>query len=223
MSDAMVENTVQPKLVANQLPDVTAAENTIGESPLHHVDLASVAQQGLKEGGVHFCEKSLMGLLTLRCNPTTKQKTAIKSLLGVALPMEPLTSATKGDVTIRWVSPDEWLITLSGEKAFDLESRFQEKLEGHYSLVNISGGSTVFELSGSDAVNVLKKSTTIDFHSKEFPIDKVVSTLFAKSSAVIRRLDEQSFELVVRRSFSDYIWLWIQDASKEYGLVVDVL
>ncbi len=220
MSDAVVEN-IKMKVVANQLPEDSEKIHSMAESPLHHVDLASLAKQGLQEGGVHFCEKPLMGLLTLRCHPSAKQKTAIKSLLGVALPMEPLTSATKGDVTVRWISPDEWLITLSGDKAFDLESRFQDKLEGHYSLVNISGGTTVFELSGKDAMNVLKKSTTIDFHSKVFPTDKVVSTLFAKSSAIIRRLDEQRFELVVRRSFSDYIWLWIQDASKEYGLVVD--
>ncbi|MES2089026.1 MAG: sarcosine oxidase subunit gamma family protein, partial [Pseudomonadota bacterium] len=27
-------------------------------------------------------------------------------------------------------------------------------------------------------------------------------------------------ELVIRRSFSDYWWLWLQDASAEYGLNV---
>ncbi|OUC50154.1 hypothetical protein B7939_13495, partial [Eggerthia catenaformis] len=29
-----------------------------------------------------------------------------------------------------------------------------------------------------------------------------------------------TWELVVRRSFADYFWLWLQDASAEYGLQV---
>jgi len=47
------------------------------------------------------------------------------------------------------------------------------------------------------------------------------STVFAKSTATIRRSGEQRFELIIRRSFSDYIWLWLQDASREYGLVIE--
>ncbi|MDI3326661.1 sarcosine oxidase subunit gamma family protein, partial [Pontibacterium granulatum] len=35
------------------------------------------------------------------------------------------------------------------------------------------------------------------------------------------RKGDTEFELVVRRSFADYIWLWIQDASREFGLVID--
>jgi len=37
---------------------------------------------------------------------------------------------------------------------------------------------------------------------------------------VIRRTGEQQWELVIRRSFADYVWLWLQDACAEYGLVV---
>ena len=106
-------------------------------------------------------------------------------------------------------------------KAFDVETRFRDEMDGHYSLVNGSGGSTVLELSGDNVVDMLKKCTPIDLHPSEFPVGKVVSTVFAKSTAVIRRTGEKQFELVIRRSFSDYLWLWIQDASREFGLVVD--
>ena len=79
----------------------------------------------------------------------------------------------------------------------------------------------MLELSGKYVVELLKKCTPVDLRPTQFPIGKVVSTLFAKSSAVIRRAGETQFELVIRRSFADYIWLWIQDASAEFGLVIE--
>jgi sarcosine oxidase subunit gamma len=37
---------------------------------------------------------------------------------------------------------------------------------------------------------------------------------------VIRHTGEDTWELLIRRSFSDYWWLWLQDAAAEYGLSV---
>lgn len=215
MSDVTVAAT-ETKLVTKQLP----VADIMGESPLHHADLASVAQKGAQQGGVHFHERKLKGLLTLRCLPTAEQQNVIQSLLGVALPMQPLTSVTTDAVSVRWVSPDEWLIIVSGDQAFELETQFNAQLMGHFSLVNISGGTTIFDVSGSHVVDMLKKSTPVDLHDSEFPVGKVVSTVFAKSGVMICRVAEDHYELVVRRSFADYLWLWIQDASREYGLVV---
>ncbi len=219
MSDVNNEALEQApiKLVMNQLPAVDVPF----ESPLHHVELAKIAEHGESQGGVVFRELSL-GLLTLRCTPNAEQATSIEAILGVALPSKPLTSVSSasGELTVMWISPDEWLLQVPQDKAFELETRFFAEVGGHYSLVNVSGGNTVFDLSGEDVVKVLKKSTPIDFHDSEFPVGKVVSSIFAKSGATICRTAEQSYQLVVRRSFADYLWLWLQDASKEYGLTV---
>lgn len=204
--------------VMNQVP----GPEIQGQSPLHHADLESLAQQGPKTGGVHLRELKLLGHLTLRCNPDNgDQLAAVERVLGVALPLQPLTSTEKGGYSIRWMSPDEWLILVPGLETFDIEAKFRDEMPGHYSLVNSSGGSTVLELSGANVIEVLKKSTPVDLHPKAFPVGKVVSTVFAKSTATIRRSGEQRFELIIRRSFSDYIWLWLQDASREYGLVIE--
>jgi sarcosine oxidase, subunit gamma len=203
--------------VMNQIP----AAEIQGQSPLHHVELESLAKQGPKTGGIHLREKKLLGHLTLRCNSeNAEQLAAVERVLGAGLPLKPLSSVENGDYSISWISPDEWLILIPGQETFDMESRFRDEMVGHYSLVNSSGGSTVLELSGEHVVDLLKKCTPVDLHIKEFPVGKVVSTVFAKSTAVIRRTDEKRFELVIRRSFADYIWLWIQDASREFGLVV---
>jgi sarcosine oxidase subunit gamma len=212
------ESAATKAAVMNQVPD----SEIQGQSPLHHADLESLAKQGTQSGGVHLRELKLLGHLTLRCDPNNAdQLTAVERVLGVSLPLKPLTSVEKGDYSIRWMSPDEWLILVPGLETFAIETAFRDEMPGHYSLVNSSGGSTVLEISGENAIDLLKKSTPIDLHFTVFPVGKVVSTMFAKTTTTMRRLDENRFELVIRRSFSDYVWLWIQDASLEYGLVVE--
>ncbi|MEY3018732.1 MAG: hypothetical protein RL336_1867 [Pseudomonadota bacterium] len=207
--------------IMDQVPSADAEVR--GESPLHHVGLAAIASQTLPQAaGVIFRELGLLGHLTLRVSADNAAliKTA-QTVLGAPLPLSPLSSVQQGDLVIRWISPDEWLMTLPNTQVFELESQFREKMDGHYSLVNGSGGLTVFALRGARVVDMLKKSIPVDLHDTEFPVGKVVSTVFAKTGAVVRRTGETEFELVVRRSFADYIWLWIQSASQEYGLAVE--
>lgn len=191
------------------------------ESPLFHAELDKLAEQGKKEGGVIFRELALLGHLTIRGSQQNSSfMKGCAEVFGIALPTKPLTTASQGMTSIRWVSPDEWLVILPMEQTFDVEKALRGLIEGHFQIVNVSGGQTIFELSGPDAINVLKKSAPLDFHLSEFPVGKVANTKFAKSTAQIYRTGIENWELVVRRSFSDYLWLWIQDASMEYGLVI---
>ncbi|MGO3455418.1 MAG: sarcosine oxidase subunit gamma [Marinomonadaceae bacterium] len=202
-----------------QLP--TTEVMSKAQSPLHHAELNRLANPQVK-GGVHLRERAFLGYLNLRCDQNSNEhKAAIEKVLGIPLPINPLSSTESEDYSIQWMSPDEWLIIVPGAEAFSMESKLRNELTGHYSIINSSGGSTMLELSGKDVVELLKKCTPVDLHPTEFPIGKVVSTLFAKSSAVIRRTGETQFELIIRRSFADYIWLWIQDASAEFGLVIE--
>ncbi len=192
------------------------------QSPLHHADFASLAGKSPKVGGVMLRELKLLGHLTLRGQQNNDSFMAgCAEVLGVALPIQPLTSVEKGAVSVRWRSPDEWLVVLPAEQAFDVEKALRARIQGHYSVVNVSGGQTILELSGPNARDVLKKSCPLDLHPSHFPVGKVAGTVFAKATALVRRTGEERWELVVRRSFSDYLWAWIQDASREYGLIVN--
>lgn len=211
------ENEVAKVAVMNQLPSGDAR----AESPLHHAELDKLAAQNPRAGGVLLRELKFLGHLTLRGSQDNKSfMDGCAEVLGVALPTEPLTSVEKGSVSIRWISPDEWLAVIPGDQVFEVERSLRATIEGHYQVVNGSGGQTILELSGPNAVDVLKKSTILDLHPSQFPVGKVAGSVFAKATAVIRRSGEDKWELVVRRSFADYIWLWLQDASREFGLVV---
>ncbi len=192
-----------------------------GHSPLHHADFASVAkaQQG-SEGSVELTELKLRGHIVLRGKLTSDAFTqGVESVLGLALPGT-LKLVENGDISIRWISPDEWLVVVPGERSFEIENALITAMQGHCAIVNVSGGQTILRLSGRDAQNVLQKTTPLDVHPSSFPIGKVVTTVFAKTQAIISRTGEQEWELVIRRSFSDYVWLWLQDCCAEFTLVV---
>ena len=52
-------------------------------------------------------------------------------------------------------------------------------------------------------------------------IGQCAQSHLAKAPILLRRLDRRSsFEIIVRRSFADYFWLWLEDAAAEYSLAV---
>jgi sarcosine oxidase subunit gamma len=172
--------------------------------------------------GIRFTERGLLGHLNLRCDAQNTQQQAIAAqLLGVELPREPLTSVQQAELAVCWLGPDEWLITVPPERAFALECAFHERMVGHWAVVDVSSGLTVYRLTGPCVIDMLKKSVPVDLHPTTFPIGKVVTTVFAKASATLRRVDQACWDVVVRRSFADYVWLWIQDASREFGIALE--
>lgn len=222
MSETLIPET-KPAGTVRQVAvmDQCAPSQVRAESPLHHAELGKVAGSQPQQGGVQLRELALLGHLVLRgAQKNQSFMQGCLTVLGVRLPTEPLTSAEDGDISVRWLSPDEWLVVLPMDQLFAVEKALRAEIEGHYSVVNVSGGQTILMLSGQHAVDVLKKSTVLDLHPSQFPVGKVAGSVFAKSSALIRRTGEASWELVVRRSFADYIWLWLQDASREYGLTI---
>ena len=48
--------------------------------------------------------------------------------------------------------------------------------------------------------------------------------MIAKADVTIARVSDAeggpAYDLTVRISFAEYVWLWLEDAAKEYGLTV---
>ncbi|OXY82222.1 sarcosine oxidase subunit gamma [Oceanimonas doudoroffii] len=190
------------------------------ESPLYHANLEALAKQD-QQGEVVLREKPFLGHLVLRGNAGNElfAKT-VEKVLGVALPTQACSSVENDKVLVQWLAPDEWLIITEGGQEGRLQQSLREQLSGHYAITDVSGGQTVLELSGPKAEMVIRKSCPYDVHPSSLPTGKCVGTVFAKAGVLLRRTGADSFELVIRRSFSDYLWMWLQDASREYGLVI---
>ncbi|MBD1552200.1 sarcosine oxidase subunit gamma [Pseudomonas typographi] len=191
------------------------------ETPLHHANLPSLFGKGRNNPGVTLRERKLLGHLTLRGEAHDSAFSGgVHKALGLELPVA-LGVVSQGELSLQWMGPDEWLLICPRGQEFALEQQLREALAGlHIQVVNVSGGQTLLELSGPSVRQVLMKSTSYDVHPDNFPVGKAVSTVFAKSQLIIRHMAEDTWELVIRRSFADYWWLWLQDASAEYGLAI---
>lgn len=217
-------NNDQAILVTDQV----AADGT-SETALHHAMLSKLAEHNVANAGLLLGEQPLTELVTLRAKaPATELASALKSELNLGLPGI-LQSESNDQYCVRWIAPDEWLLSVTGlsiaepttarKSAFEIEQALRKQLAGsQHAIINVTGGFTVLQISGDAVLNVLKKSTAYDVHPSQFPVGKVVNTVLGKAQVTLRCMAKNQYELIIRRSFADYIWLWLQTAAKEYGL-----
>ncbi|TBW55734.1 sarcosine oxidase subunit gamma [Marinobacter halodurans] len=214
VTNTAVDSTATPGVaLMDQQPD----DSVPARSPLHHVAQAQTGEVSAN-ARVSIWEEPLKTHLILRGDAAAAGfREGVQAATGLDLP-EPLQSQSKGDWSLSWITPDEWLLVGPGDQAFTMESRLREQLEGHYAVVNVGGGQSIVRLSGTEARSVLMKSCPYDVHDRHFPVGKVVTTVLGKTQATLRRLGDNDWEIVVRRSFADYIWRWLLDAASEHGV-----
>ena len=188
------------------------------ETPLHFCKGQSGKEEPSGEAnGLLVREAQLATHLNLRGNPEDAGfASAVESVLGLPLPTQACTYSRNGNLRLYWLGPDEWLLLAQGNTALEHEQALREGLPGHVAIVDISGGQTLVNLSGPGVENILKKSGPYDFHSSNFGDGRCVQTTFAKATALVARCEDGSVDLVIRRSFADYLARWLLDAGAEF-------
>ena len=143
---------------------------------------------------------------------------AVKKVLSCSLPIEANTVVVSGDYKIYWLGPDEWLVITPTEQQAKLQAELHLALGDVFSsVVDNSSGFTLLNITGDNAANLIARDCPLDLHPSVFKAGQCAQTRLAKSGALIAPLlDESGFELIIRRSFSDYLLLWMQDALIEF-------
>jgi sarcosine oxidase subunit gamma len=140
---------------------------------------------------------------------------AVRSVLAIDLPTSPRTSASSGDITVLWLSVDQWLILCPRSKVADLLARLAQALNGIHSLaVDVSDMRSVIRLEGQGAREVLLKGCSLDLMSDSYPASTVRRLLFAEIAALIHVIEPQVIDLYVFRSFADYAWDFLLTAAR---------
>ena len=184
---------------------------------LSSVESASLAN----EPGIVIWEQSYLGHLNLRGDPSNIDfLKAVESVIGFALPLKSNTIADNDQFTVFWLGPNEWLLITPTNQKEKIEEAMNRAFQGIFaSITDISGGQTVITIGGDNARDVLAKGCTLDLHPNTFNISQCAQTLVSKANVIIRYSDSTaSFDLIVRRSFADYLGVWLHDASLEYGI-----
>ena len=166
--------------------------------------------------GVALSERAFLGHINLRGNvDDVTFAAAAEQVLGVALPTEPNTTVEAGAAVLHWLGPDEWLVLTAPEREQAIYTGLIAlQAEHHMAVTVISGGQTVVRLAGDGARDVLAKGSTLDLHPRVFKPGMCAQSTLGKAPITIRQVDEvPSYDIVVRRSFADYLWLWLLSAA----------
>jgi len=181
------------------------------QSPLIQIDLGEAKGQAPTIREVPF-----LGFLNLRGKANnTGIQAATLNVLGCELPIEANTMIESSDNRIYWLGPDEWLIVTPTAQQAKIQAELRTALEGVFSsVVDNSSGLTMLEVTGDNAANLLASDCPLDLHPRVFKPGQCVQTRLAKAGMTIAPMRKgNGFEVIIRRSFADYIGLWMQDAA----------
>ncbi len=205
--------------------------------PLSKLALASRSSGARAEAPVHLWELPRRTMVTLRLDPRdTGLVERAEAALGLALPRQPNTLTTDAkDGFVLWTSPDEFMIDLPGDPvaqgaaaagaAARIEALSGALAADFASVVEVSDQMAGIGLGGSHWREVWSKVSALDLHESQFAPGACAQTLAAKSNVLLYAPDLRSdgvgqIRLYTRRSFSQYLFLRLEDAAQEYGLTL---
>ena len=162
-------------------------------------------------------EKTPILKLNLRGKINNKDFTSnVGKILGVILPVEVGSLVSKGYFSIITTGPNEWIIISNSKENNDhqLENILFETISKNNlgAVTNITDQFTIFSLVGSNSLEILSKSSPFDFDT--LPNNFSAQTLLNNIDITVIKKDNENIDLLVRRSFSRHLWLWLNDSAR---------
>ena len=164
--------------------------------------------------------KPNLDYINLRGDPSDmKFVNAVNTVLRLDLPLEANTFTTGISMTY-WLGPDEWLIVTPGGERPTLPTLLDDAFGSmHASLNVLTGGQVTLRISGENASTLLSKGCTLDFHPRNFSAGQCAQSGLGKAGVLIGMMDDSpTFDVIVRRSFAEYVALWLRRAGAEFGI-----
>jgi sarcosine oxidase subunit gamma len=184
-------------------------------------------EAAIRPRGVRLGERRL-GKIELRGDPGDRSfMAAVGRTVDLLLPGEPNTTAGRGDVVALWLGSDAWLLTCPPDKVAAHVGALRKALaDVHAAITDVSDGRVALRLAGPNARDVLAKGCPLDLHLRVFAAGRCAQSLLAKASVLIHLPDDDAqrgptFDIYVALSFAHYLWAWLEDAGREYGVQVE--
>ena len=174
-------------------------------------------------------EKSYPGLTVKEISPLIKLNLRGKSReflstigknINMILPMEANTSSTSDNYTSMWLSPDEWMVFTNN--TIDKENnnyQIEELLFNKISKTNLGAVTDVSDqlvminLRGEKIFDLLSAGCPFNFNEFKNKKGTVAQTLLIQIDVIIHLKEINTVNLFVRRSFSEHLMSWIDDAA----------
>lgn len=106
-----------------------------------------------------------------------------------------------------WLGPDEYLLLDRDGEANAAEMRALEQVLSDlpHALVDVSHRQFSLEITGPQAVEILRGACPLDLDIAEFPVGMCTRTVLAKADILLWRTGTEVFHLDAWRSFSGYV------------------
>ena len=134
---------------------------------------------------------------------------------GLEFPLQSPKVSSNKETRILWSAPSTWLVITRKE---DIIKTIKEKCNSeNFAVTDISHSRAVIQIKGSQAREVLKKGSPINFN--ELVANKCVGTVFHGITIVIDSIsdDPDTFNLLTLRSFGESFYHHITDSALEFG------
>ena len=140
--------------------------------------------------------------------------------LNMLLPTEANTSTQSDKLTALWLSPDEWII-FSNEPVDEETNNYETKelLNKNISKLNLGAITDVTDqfvminLKGSKIYELFQTGSPFNFNDFQNKKGAVAQTILTKIDIIIHNQGKNTVNLFVRRSFSQHLFSWMNDAA----------
>ena len=172
-----------------------------------------------KYSGLSIKEISPIMKLNLRGKSRDFLSTIGKNI-NMILPIEANTSSSSDKYTSMWLSPDEWMVvsnnTVDKEKNdYEIEKLLFGKISKTNlgAVTDVSDQLVLINLNGEKVFDLLSAGCPFNFNNFKKKKGVVVQTLLAQIDIIIHHKELNNINLYVRRSFSEHLMSWINDAA----------
>jgi sarcosine oxidase, subunit gamma len=174
-------------------------------------------------------DKSYSGLTIKEISPIMKLNlrgksrdflTTIGKNVNMILPIEANTSSSSDKYTSIWLSPDEWML-FSNDKVnkdnnkYEIEELLFNKISKTSlgAITDVSDQFVLINLNGDKVFDLLSTGCPFNFNNFKVKKGAVTQTLLAQIDVIILNKEINNIDLFVRRSFSEHLVSWINDAA----------
>lgn len=185
------------------------------ESPLVLRQRTGQPPQAAMQPGASLTERPLRGLVNVRgAFEDTAFAAAIDAAVGLPLPSANR-YAVNDDRYLIWLGPNELLVSVPPGEQGAIEANVARGLAGQFHAVtDVSSGYTTLRIAGPRARELIASGCPLDLHPRALPRGACAGTHIAKAQTVLLHgAADGEFQVIVRRSFADYLWQWLADAG----------
>ena len=145
---------------------------------------------------------------------------AVGKSLNMLLPTEANTSTQSERLTALWLSPDEWMI-FSNETINENTNNYETEdlLNKNISKLNLGAVTDVTDqfvminLKGNKIYELFQTGSPFNFNDFQNKKGAVTQTILNKIDIIVHNLEQNTVNLFVRRSFSQHLFSWMNDAA----------